>query len=127
MTTAGGAFDQGCIFKTDENGENQEIVYSFIGKTGSYPQNSSLCEAEYGTLYGILRDEDSPRSFIIFAFDPETELYRIINKRNKIMDFYDPGGSLVIGNNGHLFGVTSRGGQWNGGVIYELNQFFYYS
>lgn len=122
MTTAGGAFDQGCIFKTDENGDNQEIVYSFIGKTGSYPQNSRLCEAEDGTLYGILGDEDSPRSFIIFAFDPHTQFYRILNKRNKNMEFYDPVGSLVFGSNGHLFGVTTRGGQWNGGVIYELNQ-----
>jgi hypothetical protein len=36
------------------------------------------------------------------------------------MDFYEPPGSLVFGNDGHLFIVTSRGGRWNSGVIFEL-------
>jgi hypothetical protein len=63
VTTEGGVYDHGCIFKTDENGENQEIVYSFMGKTGSYPQNIRLCTEENGSLYGILEDEKSSRSF----------------------------------------------------------------
>ncbi len=120
MTRSGGD-GYGIIFKTDMNGENIETQYCFGENPGKYPEHTQLCEANNGKLYGLTAEGGVGDFGILFEYDPITFIY------TKKFDFVgglngnNPFGSLVLANDGKLYGVTRLGGTNNNGVLFSYD------
>ncbi len=117
MTKFGGQNDAGTIFKTDINGENHTVVYSFNSNNGALPEGS-LIQATNGKLYGMTMSGGS--CGVIFEFDPTTETY------TKKAEFdntngCNPHGSLVQASDGLLYGMTENGGSMNLGTFFKFD------
>lgn len=120
MTFSGGIGGGGVIYKTDNNGTNQKIVKSFVENPGANPQNTQLCQANNNKYYGMTQNGGNSNYGVIFEFDPTTNKYSILH------NFVDssgrlPQGSLILANNGKLYGTTEFGGATDDGVLFEFN------
>ena len=120
MTSAGGESNIGVIFKTDINGNNYSVEYSFLKFQGTSPRHVILCEASNGKLYGTTSGGDLYGNGIIFEYDPS------VNSYTKKIDFIDtigiyPSGSLIEASNGKLYGMTIQGGINDDGVLFEYD------
>ena len=76
MTSAGGTDRIGTIIKTDANGNNQSVVYSFKEETpGGLPHYTKLCQASNGKLYGMTREGGANDQGVLFEYDPVAITY----------------------------------------------------
>ena len=121
MTSEGGEYSAGTIFKTDQNGDNQQIVHDLFQYTGKNPRFTKMCEAGNGKLYGMTYNAGAYGFGVLFEFDPATDNYIIklnFDGANKGMD---PNGSLMQADNGKLYGMTAGGGSNYDGVLFEFD------
>ena len=111
----------GTIFKTDGDGNNQSVVSTFSPNTiGANPSYLKLCEAPNGKMYGMTEGGGSYNLGVIFEYDYTTNVY------TKKLDLDSttgcrPRGSLILGSNGKLYGMTTMGGAFENGVIFEYD------
>ena len=121
MTSHGGEYGGGTIFKTDENGNNHTVVYSFDVETpGSKPKHTKLCEAPNGKLYGMTTGGGQFNRGVIFEYNPIDGSY----EKKIDLDIStggNPEGSLIKTTDGKFFGMTASGGENNCGVIFEYD------
>jgi uncharacterized repeat protein (TIGR03803 family) len=127
VTSIGGTQNQGTIFKTDLGGNNLTTQFHFernVSEDGYDPKHNQLLEAWDGLLYGLTFAGGVNNDGIMFSLSPSTKEYI------KLYDFYsssdlngkNPAGSLVqYSANGKLYGLTTRGGLNNLGVIFEYD------
>ncbi|HET7817708.1 MAG TPA: choice-of-anchor tandem repeat GloVer-containing protein, partial [Bacteroidia bacterium] len=121
MTYSGGEYSAGVIFKTDNMGDNYVVEHSFFRIESANPQYTGLIQAKDGNLYGMTCYGGSNSKGDIFCYNPATNSYT-----NKI-DFDGdtngafPYGSLLEASDGMLYGLTSRGGANNKGVLFQYN------
>lgn len=123
MTHNGGDNGTGVIFKTDINGENQVVLYSFshIPSNGDgFNPRGSLVQANNGKLYGMTSNGGSTVKGVLFEFDP------VSNSYTRKIDFIGangriPFGSLMQANNGRLYGMTFGGGSSSRGTLFEYD------
>ena len=117
---AGADYNAGAIFKIDGSGNNYSVQQSLFRFDGDYPQ-ASVMQASDGKLYGMTSSCCTFDAFsIFFRYDPLTKVYeRLINFDDSI-NGSNPNGSLIQAKNGKLYGVTSRGGVYDKGVIFEF-------
>ncbi|MFH2096571.1 MAG: choice-of-anchor tandem repeat GloVer-containing protein, partial [Bacteroidota bacterium] len=121
MTQLGGDFSGGVIFKTENDGENQEIVFSFNSNCGSNPQYTKLCEASNGKLYGMTQWGGTYDMGVIFEYDIYTHKYSRLFDFDGVVSGKYPDGSLCLASNGKLYGMTSGGGVNDLGVLFEYD------
>ncbi|NPD45586.1 choice-of-anchor tandem repeat GloVer-containing protein [Lentimicrobium sp. S6] len=121
LTSAGGDGNSGTIFKTDVNGENHSLSFSFERYDGTNPSYSELCEASNGKLYGVTQNGGVNGVGVLFEYDPSNGSYTekihfdVTSKGGKMT------GSLIEVSNGKLYGMTEIGGTFNQGVIFEYD------
>jgi len=114
-TRTGGVTSRGVIYEYDPIlGKIQKIVDKMVNIPGKLTQTSN------GKIYGMSEDGGALGGGFIFELDLQTK--SIIN----IQDFSsilgeEPNGSLLQASNGKLYGMTSDGGLYNSGVIFEYN------
>ena len=93
QTTEGGEFDMGCIFKTDDEGNNFSIVTSFdefteteivFSEDTGFFDSSILIDAGNGKLFGlayitIQTQYAGPKDHkvVLYEFDPATPEFKI--------------------------------------------------
>jgi uncharacterized repeat protein (TIGR03803 family) len=110
----------GTIFKTDANGNTQQVMQTFAPNIQGLAPGNKLCEAPNGKIYGTTNQDGLNNTGVIFEYDPSTNIYvkkidlSTANGRN-------PYGSLLLASNGKLYGMTSDGGANNKGVIFEYD------
>ena len=93
MTTRGGIYDRGVIFKINDYTRSFEKVYDFEGdEYGGFPEGR-LLESETGQLYGTTSAGGAHDLGIFFEFDPETRIFQ------KKFDFNGKNGSKSIKSN----------------------------
>src|SRR5665647_2640766 len=119
ITYAGGKDGGGTINKFNPVTNDLTVEQSFQ-KQGANPYYTNLIQASNGKLYGITFNGGTSDVGIIFSFDPITSTY------TKLYDFditngSSPTGSLINGNDGKLYGITSFGGNLNVGVIFSFD------
>src|ERR1700741_1489580 len=120
MTPQGGE-GFGTIFKTDANGNNHQVMETFSPAIqGQNPVGTKLCEMPNGKLLGITSTDGLNNAGVIFEYDPASNSYvkkiDLSSANGKTCNGY-----LLKASNGKLYGITSRGGANNRGVIFEYD------
>jgi uncharacterized repeat protein (TIGR03803 family) len=118
MTTRGGDNDLGTIFKTDGEGKNLTTIYNFAILGGADPQGS-LTQAYDGKLFGMTYGGGEFNFGELFEFNPVTNKYITKIVFNGSENGCYPVGSLMRADNGKMYGMTSQGGKYNDGVLFE--------
>jgi uncharacterized repeat protein (TIGR03803 family) len=115
----GGLKDLGTIFKTDSNGNNPSIVYSFPRSNNSSNPEACGLTVINNQVYGV--------SYTGGKYDRGT-IYRINPVSGKIETLYEfplsmnyPVGNLVRANNGMYYGIAQGGGTNNTGYLYSFD------
>jgi uncharacterized repeat protein (TIGR03803 family) len=103
-------------------------IYSFCAQVncadGAQPRNSVTIDAD-GNLYGVTTGGGDAGSGTVFALKKRADgytyrrVYSFCSKAN-CADGRMPSGRLIVDVNGALYGLTSDGGKFGGGVAYEL-------
>ncbi|HNR21207.1 MAG TPA: T9SS type A sorting domain-containing protein [Bacteroidia bacterium] len=123
LTSAGGTGwlnfgGVGTVFKTDNNGNNHEVVDYFIDTEGSNPQYTSVTQAANGKIYGIAQGGLDIYG-LLYEFDPITNAHRTVFRFNTTTGVV-PNGNLLLASNGSIYGVCLYGGAFGfGGTIFE--------
>jgi len=121
MTEYGGDCNKGAIFKTDCNGNNQQLVYSFGDNSMKRAEYTHLCEASNGKLYGMTSEGGSFDKGVIFEYDPATSISTHKYSFDGSINGGNPYGSLLLASNGKLYGMTVNGGINDCGVLFEFD------
>lgn len=117
-TGDGGSHGRGVIFEYDYNLNVFTKKADFDVGDGVYPVGS-LVEAN-SKLYGMTKSSDMSYKGVIFEYDYNANT--LIKKKEFIgSDGSYPRGSLTLGANGKLFGMTSWGGAYDKGVLFEYD------
>lgn len=119
-TSEGGKYHAGVIYKTDLEGDNYTVEFSFPRYSGQYPEYTELCQATNGKLYGVASDGGENYDGTLYEFDPETKKYKTVHHFLS-ENGYRPFGALVEVEENVLYGLTSYGGENGDGVIYKYN------
>ena len=122
MTSKGGFYDSGTIFKTDSSCNNQMVIYNFpvTGIPGRHP-SGYLCAASNGKLYGVTTKGGVYRSGVLFEYNPQTNAYIKKVDFESLSKGESPNGPLVQATNGKLYGLTQKGGAYGFGVLFEYD------
>jgi len=125
MTSAGGAYKAGVIFKINDDGSGFQNIYSFDTASGINP-NGCLLLANNNLFYGTTFKGGADNAGGIFSYDPVNKQYSYLKDFNWINGFGSEG-SLMQASNGKLYGTTDFGGDtantpYGGyGVIFTYN------
>ncbi|MDA3893547.1 MAG: PKD domain-containing protein, partial [Salinivirgaceae bacterium] len=120
-TLSGGDNSVGTIYKIDENGENHTLEYSFAtGDSGNSPYGG-LIQARNGKLYGMTSLGGTSNNGVIYEFNPALNAYTNVFNFNGSGNGANPKGEFVEAPNGLLYGMTSKGGSKDAGVLFEFN------
>ncbi len=121
MATYGGTSDNGVLFEYDLSTETFTKKIDFDGSNaGKYPYGS-LIEAANGNFYGMTSLGGVSDYGVLFEYNPITDTY------TKKIDFDGtakgryPYGSMLEAANGKLYGLTSFGGTFDMGVLFEYD------
>jgi len=119
-TTPGGNLDYGIIFQYDHQSLVYQKMFEFNGSTeGSHP-TGHLLNHPNGKIYGMTTLGGQDQVGIIFEYVPGESEISVINHFNG-NDGARPEGGLTLASNGILYGVTSYGGDYNSGVLFEFD------
>jgi uncharacterized repeat protein (TIGR03803 family) len=132
VTQAGGAFGKGTVFRLipPEPGHTawtETVLYSFGTTTndGASPAGG-LVRDKAGNLYGTTAAGGASLFGTVFKLAPPTSSSRywsetiLHNFGATNQDGSDPVGSLAVGANGNIYGLTFEGGSANKGTVFEM-------
>lgn len=112
VTEGGGAEDAGTLFRFDADGVVETLVE--FAATGPRRPKSGLVAAGNGKFYGSLQLGGAQGQGAIFEFDPValnwTEVAAFTGDGGEAPGS-GPGGGLVLGADGALYGLATEGGQ----------------
>lgn len=121
ITVLGGASDKGVLFEYDfVTGVLTKKIDFNSTANGSYPYGS-LTMGSNNKLYGMTSEGGTSNFGVLYEYDPATSTL------TKKIDFTGaangrfPNGSLTLGSNNKLYGVTTFGGASNFGVLFEYD------
>ncbi|MBL7897001.1 MAG: hypothetical protein JNJ99_00610, partial [Crocinitomicaceae bacterium] len=121
MTQTGGSSDYGVIFEYDITGATLNPIHEFVDYLlGAHPHRGALIEQGPGLFVGMVSGGGLAGYGVIFEFNSTTSNYQTridINTKNG----YVPHQSLLLANDGTLYGVTSFGGSYNKGVVFSYD------
>jgi uncharacterized repeat protein (TIGR03803 family) len=127
MTRDGGSNGKGVLFEYDPAIDFYAKKVDFAGITNGSNPLGSLMQASNGKLYGMtyyggaINPDVQYGCGILFDYDLVTET---LTKKFDFSDATDgskPYGSLIQASNGKLYGMTSRGGIYGWGTVFEYN------
>lgn len=116
LTALGGQQNMGVLFKFNPDSNVFTKLYDFDLPNGARPYGTLLNPGN-DTLYGTTFWGGLNNMGVIFKFNPMNNTY------TKLYDFDSTNGkwaygAMIQGSNGKLFGMTSKGGNYDDGVIY---------
>ncbi len=105
-------------FEAGSNRISSEFTWQNFGSNPA--GNNNVILASDGFLYGMTANGGKFGLGVIFSFNPVNNTFR------KLFDFsrtsgFSPNGKFVQVSNGKLYGITSAGGDANGGTIFSFN------
>src|SRR3954468_1373982 len=121
VTTAGGHYNGGTLFKMDGSGNNYEIKKSLFQYCGEYGK-SNLCQATNGKLYGMTSSCCVFGAYgVLFEYDPLTKEFDKLFNFSDTIDGTNPDGGVIQALDGKLYGMTTRGGSHEWGAIFQYD------
>lgn len=119
MTSAGGASNDGVVFRITASG-TETVLYSFAGGADGSQPGGSLIQASDGNFYGMTAAGGTGNNGTVFKIAPggtETVLHVFAGTA----DGSDPEyASLVQASDGNFYGTTTSGGTDNDGVVFRI-------
>lgn len=94
-------------------------LHSFDSATEGTSTGGGLTQAADGLFYGVNRSDGPHGRGTVFRMTPNGTLL-VLHAFTGGADGAHPGGSLVQGRDGHLYGVTAEGGLHDRGVAFRL-------
>lgn len=123
MTTAGGSFDKGVIYKLGADG-TETVLYSFGGETGEVPSSRLLPDAQ-GNFYGAKgaggRCQTGVGCGVVYRFSTRLGTEKVVHVFSGAPDGELPYGDLIRDADGNSYGVTFLGGANDLGAIYKID------
>ena len=116
----GGNTEAGTVFEFNLNENEYDVVYEFHKYNGERPRYCTIL-ADNNKLYGITNGGFGNFGSIIYEYDPETNLFKIVH------DFFDSEnyinysaneGYLLQASDGKLYGYTQDGGEHYDGQLF---------
>ncbi|MBS1508324.1 MAG: gliding motility-associated C-terminal domain-containing protein [Bacteroidetes bacterium] len=117
MTTAGGASNNGTIYKIKTDGTGFTKVFDFNGTNGSQPNGSLYSDGTY--LYGMTSHGGANGNGLIFRIKPDGSGYSDLLDFSYSSNGGYPNGSL-ISDGTYLYGMTTQGGPSGAGTIFKI-------
>jgi uncharacterized repeat protein (TIGR03803 family) len=119
VTNIGGAYNLGCIFSLDTNGNEYREILDFSGANGAYPEDGVIIIGK--SIYGMTHSGGAHDSGCIFMIDTNGTGY---------MDVWDfgaesnngafPWSSLLLVE-GKFYGTTQYGGIHDSGCLFSID------
>lgn len=119
LTSGGGANNDGVIFKYDPLADEITKLYDFSSSTGSYP-TGDLLAINNDVCYGMTNTGGSNNLGVIYKYSLTDIEYIVIHEFDGI-NGANPTGSLIQASNGKLYGLTTNGGEFDKGVVFEFD------
>jgi len=118
-TYVGGTNSTGTIFRMGTNGANYTVLRSFTNSPDPQYSLAGLVLAG-ATLYGTSLNGGSNGVGTVFKIDTNGANFAVLHHFTNNPDGASPRSRLML-NDATLYGTTSSGGTYNGGVIFKLN------
>ncbi len=115
-TYAGGANNEGTVFKITPNGA-LTTLYSFVAFDGQHP-HADLIQGSDGNFYGTTDSGGANDAGVVFQITPSgtlTTLYSFGGNDGEL-----PYAGLVQGSDGNFYGTTALGGTNFEGVVFQI-------
>ena len=130
MTTRGGFIDfrgdlgGGVIFSFDPSTSGYSVLLQFLNGNSSRNPSGNLLQTSDGKFNGMTtfdaNDRFSNGFGVIFSFDASSSAYMVTKDFNEA-DGSNPLGNLMLASDGKFYGMTSKGGSNNNGVIFSFD------
>ncbi len=121
MTSSGGIYNGGTLFKFDPVTSDFTVLYEFDWSTNGHNPCGTLVEAPSGEFYGMTKSGGILNRGTLFKFDPDSNIYTVEVLFNDTIGCMPEAGSLTFADNGLIYGVLSKGGLYNYGTLFEFN------
>jgi uncharacterized repeat protein (TIGR03803 family) len=119
VTVSGGPFNQGVVFALAADG-TESVLHAFGSGAGAQYAYGSLIQASDGNFYGMSQGGGAYGLGTVFMIRPDgSEL--VIHSFGSQADGQIPAGSLIQGADGKLYGMTSAGGDYAGGIVFRMD------
>lgn len=118
LTNQGQGSGNGTISKYDAATNTISAIHTF-GSEGIYPVGN-LCKVSSGKFYAMTNAGGTLGYGVIFSFDAVNSTYTVVHNFNNTHGA-EPAGSLIKASNGKLYGITTRGGTSNLGVLFSFD------
>jgi uncharacterized repeat protein (TIGR03803 family) len=120
MTYSGSSLTSGVLFDYDISSNTITKKIEFTGSNGADPYGS-LIEASNGKLYGMTYAGGTNDIGILFEYDTSSNTLVKKIDFNGSLNGANPFGSPIQATDGKLYGITSKGGIYDYGVLFEYN------
>lgn len=118
VTTSGGLYGNGVIYRFDPASGTYAVVHSFTYSEG-FSVVAGLEQGSDGWLYGTKERGGSAGGGIVFRFDPATGAFAIPFSFDSTSGT-TPNARLAQSGDGYLYGTCSAGGPSGGGAVFRL-------
>ena len=81
-----------------------------------------LCKSQSSTLWGMTYDGGIDSLGVLFKYNLTGNTYTIVHTFSGGADGAMPQGSLIVANNGLLYGMAQYGGTYNYGILFSYNR-----
>jgi len=125
-TAAGGANDEGTVFRMSVAGK-LTTLYSFCLQSGCSDgavPNAGLIQATDGNFYGTTNVGGNNNNGTVFKITPAgilTTIYRFCSLSG-CQDGSNPSAGLLQASDGSFYGTTYNGGAYGGGIVFKMTK-----
>jgi uncharacterized repeat protein (TIGR03803 family) len=118
-TYEGGPFSNGVLFKITPNG-TYSILHAFGAPGDASEPYGNVTLASDGNFYATTYSGGANNQGAVFRIAPDGSNYAVIYSFAAGTDGAGPAGSLLLANDGKLYGTTTGGGAYNLGTVFSI-------
>jgi uncharacterized repeat protein (TIGR03803 family) len=118
LTSSGGLYNYGVIFRIKPDGSDYQKLFDFNNKNGRYPQGGLTLSSD-GSLYGMTSEGGVNKRGVVFRINKDGSGYQLVHEFSGHDGSFPPG-DLVEDEVGNLYG-TANGGVFGRGVLFRLS------
>ncbi len=119
ITTAGGRYNEGTIYKYSYPSGAFSVIHSFNDTDGAHP-SAYLMQANDGKIYSTTRYGGTYNLGVFYSLDPTTNTQTVLENFNGA-NGANPEAGMMQAQNGLLYASTSAGGVYNYGALYSYD------